>query len=71
MARIPKPWYRKDRQSWFVNIRGERHNLGADEQEANRRFHELMAQRAESRPLPKSDGLSVASLFEKFLDWSE
>jgi hypothetical protein len=71
MARIPKPWYREDRQAWFVTIRGERHNLGPDEQEATRRFHELMAQRPEPSPLPKSDGLSVATLFEKFLDWSE
>jgi hypothetical protein len=45
MARSPKPWYRDDRQAWFVTIRGERHNLGPDEQEAKREFHELMAEK--------------------------
>ncbi len=30
MARQPKPWYRKDRDSWFVTVGGTRHNLGAD-----------------------------------------
>ena len=28
MARSPKPWYREDRQAWFVTIDGRRHNLG-------------------------------------------
>jgi integrase len=71
MARIPKPWYREDRQAWFVTIRGERHNLGSEEQEAQRRFHELMAKKPEDQFLSKPAGLSVAGLFEKFLEWSE
>ena len=71
MARIPKPWFRDNRQAWFVTIRGERHNLGPNEQEAKRRFHELMAQKPKPKPTPKPDGLSVAGLFDKFLDWSQ
>ena len=43
VARSPKPWYREDRQAWFVTINGDRHNLGSDEKEAKRKFHELMA----------------------------
>ena len=60
MARIPKPWFRDDRQTWFVTIRGERHNLGPDEQEAKRRFHQLMAEKPKPKPVPKLDALSVA-----------
>src|SRR5262249_1899244 len=48
----------------------ERHNLGPDEREANRRFHEIMAERPKARKPPLMAGLPVADLFEKFLDWS-
>ncbi|HZZ78783.1 MAG TPA: tyrosine-type recombinase/integrase [Gemmataceae bacterium] len=70
MARIPKPWFREDRQAWFVTINGERHNLGADEKEAKRKFHELMASDGETAAPPKSStSLTIAEIFEKFLDW--
>ena len=70
MARIPKPWYREDRQAWFVTINGERHNLGPNEKEAKRKFHELMAA-PEQKPVATAaeDGFSLAEVFEKFLDW--
>ena len=42
MARTSKPWWRKDRQAWFVTIDGERFNLGRYRKAAFRRFHELM-----------------------------
>ncbi len=71
MARIPKPWFRDDRQAWFVTIRGERHNLGPDEQEAKRQFHQLMAERPKPKPAAKPNALSVAALFDKFMDWSQ
>ena len=29
MPRQPRPWYRKDRDAWFVTIDGTRHNLDA------------------------------------------
>ena len=34
MARRPTPWFRKDRNAWFVTIDGVRHNLGPDKQTA-------------------------------------
>ncbi|MBA4190922.1 MAG: hypothetical protein C0467_23280 [Planctomycetaceae bacterium] len=72
MARAPKPWYRKDRQAYFVTIHNTRHNLGSDKKEADRRFHELMAQ-ADATPLPAhaipTTGLTVGEVFEKFLSW--
>ena len=62
MPRIPKPWFRKDRQSWFVTINGNRHNLGPDKEEALRNFHELMAQ----APPEVATG-SLAYILDKFL----
>jgi site-specific recombinase XerD len=72
MARMPKPWWREDRQAWFVTIRGERHNLGPDKAAADREFHRLMSKRPEEpRQEKPSNSLSVADVFEKFLDWCE
>ena len=66
MARTPKPWYWEDRSSWYVTIRGIRHNLGADRTEAHRAFHALMSKRAPS-PVPRAD--FVAAIIDRFLDW--
>lgn len=70
MARIPKPWFREDRQTYCVTIRGKRHDLGPDKTEADRLFHELMAKKPET-PIPITTGLSVAEVFDKYLDWCE
>lgn len=77
MARTPKPWFREDRQAYFVTIGGVRHNLGPEKKEADRRFHELMsrADAAPSQPpAPSPSGtapLTVGEVFEKFLDWCQ
>jgi integrase/recombinase XerC len=71
MARSPKPWWREDRQSWYVTIRGERHKLGPDQSEADRQFHELMARPFQAIIAPKTatDCLLVVEVFDKYLDW--
>ncbi|HEY2411072.1 MAG TPA: site-specific integrase [Pirellulaceae bacterium] len=66
MARNPKPWWRKERNAWFVTINGTRHNLGADKKEAKDRFHELMANKAVIAP---SD--TVWAVLDAFLEWTE
>lgn len=66
MARDSKPWYRKDRKSWYVTIRGKRHNLGADKKQAKDRFNELMADRS---PVVVSG--SVWAILDAFLDWTK
>jgi integrase len=71
MARIAKPWFREDRNAWFVNIRGRRHNLGPDKTEAYRLFHELMAHKPEAPKAPRATGLTVAEVYDKYLDWCE
>lgn len=76
MARTPKPWFREDRNAYFVTIDGTRHNLGSDKKEADRRFHELMARPAQQlAPVPAAPAvpavLTVAEVFDKFLDWCQ
>jgi integrase len=69
---MPKPWWREDRQAWFVTIRGERHNLGSDKETAEREFHRLMSKGPDEPRIERaSTGLSVAEVFEKFLDWCQ
>ena len=65
MARTPKPWYRKDRKSWFVTINGKRHNLGEDKDEALQAFYQLMA------GPDQIDKISVFALMDEFLDWTQ
>lgn len=43
MAHFPKPFFRKPRQRWYVQLGGCQINLGPDRDEAFRRYHELMA----------------------------
>ena len=71
MARTAKPWFREDRGEYFVTIRGVRHRLGPDKDAAYRRFHELMAAVPVQKAVASADGLSVAALFDKFLDWTQ
>lgn len=44
MPHFPKPYRRKDRKNFFVQIHGHQYNLGLDEDAAWQRYHELMAQ---------------------------
>ena len=44
MARLLKPWFRKDRGTWFVTINGVHHNLGPEKKPAFDRFYELMSE---------------------------
>jgi len=70
VPRTPKPWFRADRQSYFVTIEGTRHNLGSDQEEAERQFHELMARR--SQPvIPAAAEPTVAEILDAFLEWCE
>jgi integrase len=64
--RIPKPFYRKQTKSWYVQIGAKQINLGRDEDKAKEKYHELMAGRQE--PSPK---LKVSELIDKFLVWSK
>jgi integrase len=66
MARPHKPWYRKSRKQWCVEIDGKQYNLGPDQEEAKRRYHSMMAQ----KPAQASRG-SVAKLLDDFIIFCE
>lgn len=67
MPRFPKPWFRKDRNSWFVQLDGKQHNLGPDRELAFKRYHDLMAQ-PKKRKVPSE---TVPAVIDLFLDWCE
>lgn len=66
MPKKPEPWWREDRQAWFVQINRKRHNLGKDKKKAWQRYFELMAQ--PQKRVIASD--SLAAIVDAFLDWT-
>lgn len=65
MARRPKPWYRRDRRSWFVSLDGVRHNLGLDKKAVFDRFHAMMTRPVKRRRA--SDAVVV--IIDAYLEW--
>ena len=64
MARIPKPWFRDQTQSWYVKIGGVQHPLGKDKKEADKAYHRLMAGEGLAQPIKD---LALGGLVEQFL----
>lgn len=65
----PEPWFRTERNGYFVTINGVQHNLHtADKAEAFRRWHELMARAPKP---PESPQATVVVLMAQFLEWVE
>ena len=62
---FPKPFFRKSRRLWYVQIDGRQHNLGPDKEKAFQAYHELMGQPAAT----KIDPRLVVSLIDEFLEW--
>ena len=48
MARFSKPFFKKARGVWYVEIRRKQINLGPNREEAFRKYHELMAEAKET-----------------------
>ena len=64
--RQPKPWFRKQTRSWYLQLDGKQINLGAKKRDAWNKYHEIMANgRASTRTL------TVVRLTEKYLAWCE
>jgi hypothetical protein len=42
VQKFPKPFFRKSRQCWYVEIRSQQINLGLDRDEAFRRYPEIV-----------------------------
>lgn len=67
MTHFPKPFFRKSRKTWAVQINGKQINLGRDQEAAFRRYHELMAAPAEQPRV--ADTSLVVALCDNFLNW--
>lgn len=68
MAHFPKPFFRRSRGLWYVQIDGKQHNLGPDRETAFENYHELM--RASPQPKRVSNE-SLAAVVDYFLDWCQ
>lgn len=66
MAHFPKPFFKKSRGLWYVEINRKQINLGPDKDEAFRQYHQLMGK---PREQIVSNDLLV-DLIEAFLDWT-
>jgi hypothetical protein len=70
MSHYPKPFFRKSRQLWYVQLDGRQINLGPDRDKALRLYHELMARPKRTVRHCNSAEL-VSILCDTFLDWVE
>ena len=68
MPHFPKPFYRKPRKLWYVQIDGVQHNLGPDEAAAFTAYHDLMRMPKEKRTAPAD---SVVLIIDAFLDYTQ
>ena len=71
MPHFPKPFYKKKRRRWYVEIDRIQHNLGPDKDQAFERYHELMASARPPETKPEVPPQSVLALIDKFLGWCE
>ena len=67
MPHFPKPFFRKPRGLWYVQIDGRQISLGPDREEAFRQYHQLM--RTPILKLPAALNPLVVELADSFLDW--
>lgn len=76
--RTPKPWYRRQTDTWYVCLRGKQVPLAKgkrSKREADEAFHRLMAGvKLEPAPLTMApsagrQSLQVVVLLDQFLDW--
>jgi integrase len=64
--RQPKPFYRSQTKTWYVQIGKKQHNLGPDEAAAKRKYYALMADRQDA-----TDSSQVIAVLRKFLAWNK
>jgi integrase len=64
--REPKPFFRKQTGTWYVQVGKKQHNLGPDEQVAKQKYHALMAGRQ-----PVTEDTTVYGVLFQFLGWNK
>lgn len=67
MPHFPKPFFKKSRKLWYVEIDRRQIRLGADRDEAFRRYHQLMTESRDRDAAPES----LAAIVDAFLDWTK
>ncbi len=67
MPHFPKPFFKKSRRAWYVQVDGKQLKLGPDRVAAFCRYHELMRQPTAKVITPGS----VAELADAFLYWAK
>src|SRR5262245_2181537 len=67
--RFPKPFFRKAKQAWYLQLGGRQISLGKDRDEAFRRYQEIMLHERGQIAAP-DDALTVAQVWALFLDCS-
>jgi integrase len=66
---MKKPFWRRQRNAWYLLHHGRQICLGREKDEAFRRYHRLMSEMpAES---PQSSGPTAGEIIDQFLAWSE
>jgi len=65
MPHFPKPYFRKSRGLWYVQIDGRQINLGRDRDDAFQQYHRLMG---EPRQRHVASG-SLVGVIDAFLEW--
>ncbi|WP_149499221.1 FAD dependent oxidoreductase family protein [Roseiconus lacunae] len=63
--RRPKPFFRKQTRSWYVQLGKRQISLGPDEENAWKKYHELILDREE----PTAAVAQVIALLDERLDW--
>ncbi len=67
MPRQPKPYLRKQTNSWYCSIKGHQISLGKDREAAFEKFHSLMANQEQFQ----SEVTTLYELSQAYLDWCQ
>ena len=68
--RFPKPFFRASKDAWYVQLGKRQISLGKDRDEAFERYRVLLLQERGENPEPAFRRLTVAQVFDLFLEWS-
>lgn len=76
MRKFPQPFFRPQRNLWYVQLNGRQVNLGADKEQAFLRYHALMgragSRNADQCPTVVASGAPlVLEIIEVFLGWCQ
>ena len=63
--RIPQPWFRKQNQTWYVELNGKQINLCKDEEAAFAQYHRLMANGVPDR------NWTVRQVLDAYWNWAK